>query len=214
MGMHLAAETHLTSAPSPACHDAEALLVARLKRGDDQAFEELVRQAGGRMLAVARRMLGCDEAAQDAVQEAFLSAFKSLDRFDGRAQVSTWLHRITVNACLMKLRGQSRRPEHAIEDLLPRFQDDGHQVTSTRPWKPPGSCGIEQAELSSLVRSKIDELPEPYREVLLLRDIEELNTEETATHLGISVPAVKTRLHRAHQALRTLLEPHLAGAHA
>lgn len=202
--------THATQASSSL--EGEANLLGRLRAGEEAAFDELVRQTGGRMLAVARRMLKRDEDAQDAVQEAFLSAFKSLDRFDGRSQLGTWLHRITVNACLMKLRSQRRRNESelSIDPLLPQFLDDGHQRTSSRPWKPPGSIGIEQSELRALVRSKIDELPEPFRVILILRDIEELDTHETAQVLGLSDAAVKTRLHRARQALRSLLDPSMA----
>jgi RNA polymerase sigma-70 factor (ECF subfamily) len=152
-------------------------------------------------------MLAREEDAQDAVQEAFLSAFKSLDRFDARSQLTTWLHRICVNACLMKLRSQRRRPERSMDDLLPQFLDDGHQRNPSSPWKPVEESGIERQELRDLVRSKIEELPEAYREVLLLRDIEELDTEETARMLGMSLAAVKTRLHRARQALKALLDP-------
>lgn len=202
------------STPTPALDliaapdaEADARLLERLRAGDDAAFDDLVRFAGARLLAVARRMLGREEDAQDAVQDAFLSAFKSLDKFDGRSLLTTWLHRITVNACLMKLRSQRRRPEKSMDDLLPEFLDDGHQKNPSRPWKPTPSLGIEHDELRALIRAKIDELPDAYREVLLLRDIEELDTEATATHLAISPNAVKTRLHRARQALRALLDP-------
>lgn len=191
--------------------EAQAALLARLRAGDDAAFDELVRRAGGRMLAVARRMLSKEEDAADAVQDAFLSAFKALDKFDGRSRLTTWLHRITVNACLMKLRTQRRRPETSIEDLLPVFVPDGHQKTPTPAWNPEPSTGIQAAELRELVRSKIDELPEAYRVVLILRDVEELSTEEAAAALEITPNAVKTRLHRARQALRTLLEPEFRG---
>lgn len=160
------------------------------------------------MLAVARRMLPTEEDAHDAVQEAFLSAFKSLDRFDGRSQLSTWLHRITVNACQMRLRTRRRHPERSIEGLLPQFVEDGHQKGRVHAWKPTER--FEQEELRRVVREKINDLPDDYREVLLLRDIEELNTEETASLLGLSTAAIKTRVHRARQALRTLLDPHLA----
>jgi RNA polymerase sigma-70 factor (ECF subfamily) len=184
--------------------------MSRLRAGEEAAFDELVRSAGGRMMAVARRMLTREEDAQDAVQEAFLSAFKSLDRFDGRSQLTTWLHRICVNACLMKLRSQRRRPEHSMDDLLPQFLEDGHQKNPARQWNPVESAGIEQEELRDLVRAKIAELPEAYREVLLLRDIEELDTETTARMLGMSLAAVKTRLHRARQALKSLLDERFA----
>jgi RNA polymerase sigma-70 factor, ECF subfamily len=184
-------------------------LLSRLCAGEESAFDELVRLAGGRMLAVARRMLSNEDDAGDAVQDAFLSAFKSLDRFDGRSQLTTWLHRITVNACLMKIRSQRRRPEKPLDDLLPQFEADGHQKNPSRPWKPPSEGGIQTRDTCTLVRAKIDELPTQYREILLLRDIEELDTEETAGLLGMTEAAVKTRLHRARQALRTLLDPYM-----
>lgn len=191
----------------PGATTVEAELVLRLRAGEEAAFEELIRQVGGRMLAVSRRMMGNESDAQDAVQDAFLSAFKSLDRFDARSQLNTWLHRITVNACLMKLRTRRRRPEKSISDLLPVFESDGHQTKSSGSWRPEAESGIEQTEVRRLVREKIAELPEPYREVLMLRDIEELSTDEAATVLGITDSAVKTRLHRARQALRALLDP-------
>lgn len=201
---------HTVTADAPAAQsgDDEARLIEGLRAGDPAAFDELVNLAGGRMLAVARRMLRREEDAQDAVQEAFLSAYKALDRFDGRSRLTTWLHRITINACLMRLRTLRRKPERSIEGLLPQFLPDGHQQTSSRRWKPELSAGIEAEETRALVRAKIDELPEDYRVVLLLRDIEGLDTEQTAVMLNVTTAAVKTRLHRARQALRGLLDPH------
>lgn len=155
-------------------------------------------------------MLRDDAAADDAVQETFLSAFKAIARFDHNARLGTWLHRIAVNACLMRLRTARRKPERAIDPLLPTFLPDGHATHPAAAWNLPPSAGIETRETQALVRTRIDELPDHYREVLLLRDIEELSTEETATLLGETQGAVKVRLHRARQALRTLLEPHFA----
>ncbi len=199
-----------TRAPATAAEAPdEAALLARLRAGEEEAYEELVRLAGGRMLAVARRMMACDEDAQDAVQDAFVSAIKSLDRFDGRSRLTTWLHRIVVNACLMKRRAASRRRERPIEALLPRFLEDGHQESPAAAWNAEPSGGIERAETRTLVRRCIDELPEAYREVIMVRDIEGLDTMEAATMLGITENAVKTRLHRARQALRELLDPHM-----
>lgn len=186
---------------------AEARLLARLKAGENSAFEELIRSVGARMFAVARRMLPSDDDAADAVQDAFVSAFRALPNFDGRSRLSTWLHRITVNACLMKLRTRRRKPERVMSDLLPKYLEDGHQDHFTPVWKPPEDVGIEPTAVAQLVREKIDELPDQYREVLILRDVEELSTEDASVVLGITVSAVKTRLHRARQALRTLLEP-------
>lgn len=191
----------------PSSEDALAGIVERVRDGDPAAFDELVRATGGRIMAVCRRMLGQEDDVLDAVQETFLNAYRSFSSFDGRSQITTWLHRIAVNACLMKRRSQRRRRERSIDDFLPTFLEDGHQTNSSRAWKPSDACGIEQADVRTLVRARIDELPEQYRIVLMLRDIEELSTEETAEALGMTVSGVKTRLHRARQALRGLLDP-------
>ena len=185
----------------------EADLVAALQAGDDDAFEQLVRRYGGRMLAVAQRLVGRGDEARDVVQEAFLSAFRAIDRFEGTALLSTWLHRITVNAALMQLRSRGRRPEESLDELLPHFETDGHVIRPGGPWQPLAT--LERAELRTLVRERIEELPESYRTVLLLRDIEELETGEVADLLGVNTGTVKTRLHRARLALRSLLDPHL-----
>jgi RNA polymerase sigma-70 factor (ECF subfamily) len=112
----------------------------------------------------------------------------------------------------MKLRSRTRLPETAIEELLPRYLEDGHHETPPAEWRETGPSVIEKAELRQLVRDSIARLPENYRTVLLLRDIEELDTQETAQMLGISQNAVKIRLHRARQALQGLLDPHLREA--
>lgn len=189
----------------------EQTLLAGLRANDPAAYETLVRRHLDRMLAVARRFLGNEEDARDAVQDAFLSAFKGLDRFEGSAQLSTWLHRIVLNAALMKLRKKKRRGEASIESLLPRFRDDGHAVDPPAPWRESAEAALQRKEIARFVREAIDQLPDIYREVLLLRDIEEVDTEESARILSISEAAVKTRLHRARQALRELLDPHLRG---
>lgn len=196
--------------PPLSSDDPEAILVSRLKAGDEAAYHELVRSHGGRLLAVAVRILRNREDARDAVQDAFISAFRALHGFTGEARLSTWLHRIVVNASLMKLRSRRRTPEDPIEDLLPRFHEDGHRVDPGEAWEARTDDEIEREERRAIVRAAIDRLPDSYRTVLLLRDIEELDTRESAQLLGISENAVKIRLHRARQALATLLEPHFA----
>ena len=188
----------------------DSALLAALRAGEEAAFETLVRSYGGRMLSVARRLLGNDDDAQDAVQEAFLSAFKGLAAFDGRSKLSTWLHRIVVNAALMKLRTQKRRPEQSIDDLLPKFKKDGHEAAPRTRWED-SATNAERTETQQLIREQILTLPETYRTVLLLRDIEEHDTETVAQMLAVSPAAVKVRLHRARQALRTLLDPLFGG---
>lgn len=184
-------------------------LVRRLKSGDNDAFEELVRGHGPRLLRVARRLLTSEEDARDAVQDAFVAAFKSIGTFESASMLSTWLHRIVVNACLMRLRTKRRKPEEDIEQHLPCFLANGHQSESSVRWGESADVLLERNELCDLVRRSIDELPDTYRTVLLLRDIEEISTEEVARMLGTTANAVKLRLHRARQALRKMLDPHL-----
>jgi RNA polymerase sigma-70 factor (ECF subfamily) len=159
------------------------------------------------LLRAARRFLRSEEDARDAVQDTFVSVSRSIGSFAENARLSTWIHRILINACLMRLRSQRRHPEEDIEQFLPRFLEDGHQVESSASWNEPADKVLERAEIRELVRSSIDRLPESYRVVLTLRDLEELSTEETAQLLEISPNAVKVRLHRARQALRTLIDP-------
>jgi RNA polymerase sigma-70 factor (ECF subfamily) len=192
----------------------EAALIDGLKAGDEQVFEHLVRTYGGRLLAVARRMLHDEEDARDAVQEGFINAFRHRETFKGDAQVSTWLHSIVVNAALMKLRTRRRKPEESIADFLPRFLPDSHHAERFPSWTEPVDVALSRKETAEMVRKAIEALPETYRTVVLLRDIEGLSTEETAKLVDTTPNAVKIRLHRGRLALRTLIAPHLAGAHA
>lgn len=195
--------TDIDHTPFPRSRQHDVLLVGRLQRGDEAAFEELVRNHGGRLLSVARRLLGGSEDAQDAVQETFIKAFRAIHTFEERSQLHTWLHRILVNTALMKLRARRRRPEESIDDLLPTFAADGHQAVESREWS---DSLLQQKETAGIVRNAITRLPEPYRVVLVLRDLEERDTSETARILGTTTTVVKVRLHRARQALRTLLD--------
>ena len=156
-------------------------------------------------MAAARRILQNESDARDALQEAFLSVFRSIGNFAGEAALGTWLHRIVVNAALMQIRSRGRRSEEPIEQLLPRFDQSGD-------WAEEGCQSTrvddlqESRELIALVRKCLDKLPERYRTVLMLRDIEDLDTKQTARMLNTTPTAVKVRLHRARQALKTLVE--------
>ena len=186
----------------------EQSLLTRLRAGEAAAFEELVRTYSPRLLALARRIVGNEEEARDVLQDALLSAFRSLDRFHGDAKLGTWLHRIVVNTALMKLRTRRRKPEESIEPLLPSFLADGHYAEKFSGWGEAADNTLSRKETRELVRRLIGELPESFRTVLMLRDIEGLDTEETARLLDTTPNAVKIRLHRARQALRSLLAPH------
>lgn len=201
--------THDTTLAEPGCGWNEQRVLDGMRRGDDDAYEQVVRRYGGRMLATARRLLGNDEDARDAVQEAMLSAFRAVGRFEGGAQIGTWLHRIVVNAALMRMRSQRRRPEASIEDLLPDYQADGHRLLKAEGDPYPDQL-VERSQLLALLRSCVDELPEGYRQVYVLRDVEELSNDEVALAMGLTPNAVKIRLHRARQALVTLVQQRYA----
>jgi RNA polymerase sigma-70 factor, ECF subfamily len=192
-----------TLLPATGGREQDVRLVPRLQCRDEAAFEELIRSHGGRLLSVARRFLPNTEDAQDAVQETFIKAFKAIHTFEERAQLHTWLHRILVNTALMKLRERRRKPEEPIDDLLPTYAADGHQTTESREWS---DALFERKETAGIVRQAIAMLPDQYRTVLVLRDLEERDTAETARILGTTTTVVKVRLHRARQALRTLLD--------
>lgn len=188
--------------------EQEQVLVQRLQANDDQAFEQLVRDQSPRMLAVARRLLNDESDAQDAVQNAFLSAFRHIDRFEGSARLSTWLHRIVVNESLMIGRKRRRKREYAVEHMPADLSTERGDQRMT--WGHSGSDSpVDQllaAEAAAHVHVHLQQLPSDYRTVIQLRDIEELDTAETAERLRISVNAVKTRLYRARRALKDLME--------
>lgn len=181
----------------------EAELLQRLKNGDESAYEDVVRTHGARAYGVARRFLEDGPDAEDAVQDAFLSAWRAIGQFDGRAALSTWLHRITVNAALARLNARSRRHETPMDDILlnPSGTEDSTELPDTRP------DPLVQAELAQLVWTAVKGLEDNDRAVLVLRDVEEFPSKEVAARLGISDSAVRQRLHRARQAIAERLRP-------
>ena len=183
----------------------DAVLLEGLRAGDEQAYETLVRTYGGRLLAIARRFVRNDEDAQDIVQAAYLNAFRSIHQFAGQCQIGTWLHRIVVNAALMTLRSRRRKPQASIDELLPAFLEDGHHIEQFSNWSAGADELLEREQTRATVRACIDNLPDNYREILILRDIEDMSTDEVAKLLSMTPTAVKVRLHRARQALSTLL---------
>lgn len=185
----------------------ERAFVAALQAGERAAFERLVRGHGGRLLAVARRMVRDEAMAQDCLQDAFLSVHRAIGRFEPGGSLAGWLHRITVNACLMRLRSAKRLAETPIDDLLPTFDRDGIRVGEPRTEIRDPEDALERARIRRYMRQKIDELPDGYRIVLLLRDIEGYSTREAAEMVGVGEGALKVRLHRARAALKTLVEP-------
>lgn len=182
-------------------------LADAIRAGDVGAFEAVLRDHGPSLLAVARRLLRDEEEAREALQDAMVSAFRARAGFEGASRVSTWLHRIVINSCVMRLRKKHRRAEVPIDQWLPAFKPDGHYEAMFTDWSPAADALLERDELRAHVREAVDRLPETHRTVLLMRDIEGLGIDEIAGALGISPNAVKIRVHRARQALRTELDP-------
>ena len=188
--------------------------LAPLAGRDKAATEQFVRANLGWMLAVARRIVVDGSIAEDVVQDAFSNVFRNLEAFRGDAALKTWMHRIVVNQALMTLRKQSRRNEQPIDELLPEFDAAGCRVD-----EPSMLSHLAQTPEALLLSSdrrqqvlaNIDRLPDSYRVVLMLRDIEELSTAEVAEMTGLTEANVKVRLHRARAALKKLLSPLFEG---
>src|SRR5208337_3678613 len=191
--------------PSTVAREDEHLLVAAAKSGDVAAFEELVSRYERKIFRLTMNITGNHEDAEDAMQEAFLKAYSHLKDFHGDSRFYTWLVRIAANEALMRLR--KRRPnqfslDEPVEgdtDLFPRELED---------WGPTPEQRYARAEIQNIMSDVLDRLEPEFRIVFLLRDFEELSTQETAEALGISVSAVKSRLLRARLKLREKLNRH------
>jgi RNA polymerase sigma-70 factor (ECF subfamily) len=186
----------------------EVELVARLRAGEGAACALLVEWHESRMLACARRLLHSEEECAEAVHEAFVSAWRARESFAGTAQLSTWLHRIVMNQCLMRLRGRRRRRTVPLDQHLPAFDESRQPIRAIgRAEGDRPEEALSRQEMRLRVRECIDQLPPSYREIVRLRDLEGLDTDQAARLLGTTTGVVKTRLHRARQALRALLAP-------
>jgi RNA polymerase sigma-70 factor (ECF subfamily) len=179
--------------------------VARVRAGDDAAFEELIARHGAKIYRAVIGITGDPADAEDATQNAFIKAHTWLDTFQGKARFSTWLMRIAINEGLEVLR--RRRPHETLDDAAPESIAD-HYPSNVRPWADDPESLYSQAEIRGLVEKAIMKLPAKYRVVAILRDLEGLSTEEAAMALGLQVPALKTRLLRARLMLREALAPH------
>jgi RNA polymerase sigma-70 factor (ECF subfamily) len=181
----------------------EAALVARAKAGDDEAFSELVNHYERRIFRTARNITQNDEDAEDVLQEAFLKAYSNLDNFQGNSKFYTWLVRITVNEALMKLRKRKTDRSVSLDEQLDTGEDT--VIREIAVWDGTPEQRYSQEEIREILDREIASLEPIYRSVFQLRDVDELSTEETAEALGISIPAVKSRLLRARLQLREKL---------
>jgi RNA polymerase sigma-70 factor (ECF subfamily) len=160
-----------------------------------------------RVYSVARRMLSNDTDAEDVTQEVLLQVVRKLDTFRGEAGLTTWLHRVTVNAALSHRRKQKRRHEHQVDASLDILTNGGKTAGTSSPPAAPDQK-LLQHEMREVIEAAIAQLPEIYRDVYVLADVEGLSNVEIGEMLGLSVPAIKSRLHRARLMMREILEPY------
>jgi len=181
----------------------ESALVAQAREGDTRAFGELVRRYEGKVFRLAQHVTQNREDAEDVLQETFMKAYEHLDQFKGDSKFYTWIVRIAVNQALMKLRRRKTDKSVSLDETIDTGED-----TITREiaaWDEDPEQRFSREELGGILDTAIQSLEPPYRSVFVLRDIDELSTEETAEALGLSVPAVKSRLLRARLQLREKL---------
>src|SRR6202789_1106010 len=181
----------------------DVLLVERARAGDVAAYEKLVKQYDRQVFRIAQHIVQNREDAGDVVQDAFLKAYEKLDQFQGNSKFYTWLVRIAVNESLMRLRKRRTGKMVSIDEDLET--EEGTVPRDLADWAPDPEQNYNQSELAEILRKTIQGLPPGFRVVFTLRDIDGLSTEETAETLGLSVPAVKSRLLRARLQLRERL---------
>lgn len=196
--------------------EAEFTLLEGLRQCDTTALETLMERYASRVYRLAYGITKNEADAEEVVQDVFLSVFRKIGSFEGRAGLWTWMYRVTVNASLIKRRGKRAEVEVHLEDYLPTFVEDGHRAGDRAmllaDWSGTPEEELLSGETRALVWRAIDRLPDHHKLVLLLRDMEELSNEEAAEVVGESVACVKSRLHRARMALREELTRALAPA--
>lgn len=201
------------SVPADRWKDDEELL-AKLRSGAPGVVEELLRLYQGKIFSLAMSILKNESDAEEAAQDVFMTVIRKIDTFKGNSAFYSWMYRICVNTCLMRLRGQRRDDTVAIEDFMPVFTEDGMHASPMDDWSKEVERKALNEELGKMIRKFTEELSEKYRVVFVLSDIEGLSNEETAKILGMTVPAVKSRLHRARLYLREQLSRYLQDGRA
>ena len=181
----------------------ELTLVNQAREGDTMAFGELVRRYEAKIFRLAQHITGNREDAEDVLQETFLKAYEHLEQFQGNSKFYTWIVRIAVNQALMKLRRKKTDKSVSLDETIDTGEDT--IVREIAAWDEDPEQRFSREELGGILDSAVEGLEPPYRSVFVLRDIEELSTEETAQALGLSIPAVKSRLLRARLQLREKL---------
>ncbi|HEV8642350.1 MAG TPA: sigma-70 family RNA polymerase sigma factor [Methylomirabilota bacterium] len=193
--------------------DPDAALVEGLRRDAVEAMEQLVERYADRVYRLALRITGSKEDAEEVTQDALWTAGRKIHTFKGEAAFGSWLYRIAANAAYMKLRSRKAKArEIALEDVLPALDGGGVHFEPMDDWSPSVDEQALQGELRSTLEAAIAELPPEYRSALVLHDVEGMSNPDIAESLGISLPAVKSRVHRSRLFLRKRLSEYLAPA--
>ena len=185
-------------------------LIEGLKAGDQNAFETIFNLYSRRLYSVAQRILGDVADTEEVIQDVFWTAYRKARLFRGQSKLSTWLYRLTVNAALGKIRRSRKTREVEYEEFLPKFQQDGHhRVRPVVDWSDTLEASYSKQELQQLLNEALDQLKPLDKTVVVLSDLEGMSDKEIAAALGLTVSAVKTRLHRARLFMRGKLAVHL-----
>jgi RNA polymerase sigma-70 factor (ECF subfamily) len=184
-------------------YEEERLLIDRVKAGEYQAFEVIFRRHVAQVYRQVFKLIGNEAETEEVVQEVFLAVYEKIKSFRGDSAFSTWLYRLSMNVALTRLRKRKRSREVYLDDYLPRFQEDGHHLV--RPvfnWDDELDLRLEKKELHRLIQEALELLPLVDKAVIVQSDIEGLSNRDIGEALGLSIPAVKARLHRARLFLR------------
>jgi len=174
-----------------------------MRSGDDQAFDAIFRRYVNKVYRQIHRLIGNDAETEEIVQEVFLAVYQKCQSFRGESAFSTWLYSLATNACLTRLRKRKRIKEISLDGFLPRYRDDGHHhVRPVFNWSDEVEFRLEKDEVRELLQNAIDQLPPAEKAVIVLSDVEGVPDREIGEALGLSIPAVKARLHRARLFLR------------
>ncbi len=185
--------------------EAENELVRSLQEGDLKAFDKLVELYQKKIYGLSFNLTRNAMDAQDITQEVLLTLFKKINTFQGRSAFSSWVYRITLNAAYMKLRSKKKEPNVSLDDLLPSYNSSGYQKDKIQDWSENTDSLLFSNETKEVIQKAVDQLPEKEKVVFILRDVDGLSTEKVSEILDLTIPAVKSRLHRARLFLRKKL---------
>jgi len=185
--------------------EQDDILVRDLKAGKMEAFDRIVELYNRKIYALAFNMTRNQMDAQDVAQDVLLSIFKKIHTFQGKSAFSSWVYRITLNATYMKLRNKKKEQHISLDEMLPSFNNSGYQVEKITDWSETTDSLLFTNETRSTIEKAVDQLPEKEKVVFILRDVEGLSTEKVSDILDLTIPAVKSRLHRARLFLRKKL---------